>query len=493
MKKHTYSMIYEAKERTPYKPYGKSPRDSAINVHKDSGDLYNGKKKSTIFKSKFDTAKSKGDINSIAAAFARYFKKFAESHNNSKASIKRLKLDDRHKGALGLANLFLRLVNDAMSDANGNVMSLHDPDSFNMFKSRLMKQLRETSPMYPILFMVGREILSGNDSIRGSASLVKWLNAAADELDVASMSNVYKQKEGLDSASKKVSKKVDLGPTLTYVNRYMEALRSKIESGDIEYSDILGSNYSEFLNNYFGDSDEDSDEPSDDSVIDEFKEEMKQAVVDNKNSDNKKFVRGSEQEPIVDKWVDKLIDGDFGVFNNFVDAVFKTSIGSSPAFTIHFYDKVIDKYGPEMARAIKARADGLTNTRYEDPKPSPIIPSKEKEDDDDVKKLPNYALITDTMRNTETENEFLKKAKAMSKMDFTTDELRLIMKELTDRYKNGPGVEHTRGRGNSAPMSRAMLTRIMSAMDLNAKVAAANSAAKTKTESISYYIDNYLI
>lgn len=470
--------IYEADPKPmTFKPTTDNKRNAGIRVNKDSGDDYSSNNIPSIFGNKWNTKESRGVLNSISAKFAKFFSELADSNDTARPYIEKLKLDDRRKGALGLANLYGRLLNDVLTDTNGNRVATNDEDGFNLIKNRLQTQLGGESSLYPILFRIGRDITLGDTegAKNGSVNLVRWLSNIADKLGVNDMSEIYKQKDKIDS--------IDGAKALSYltrdINDYMENMRDDVKNGKVSDADIIGMPNSEYMNVYYGD--EGEGEVDDDVLFQDeittFKREMAQSLKDSESLPRQK--RWKLQDDIVDKWIPNFIDGKNNV-KMFANAIIQSSGGTHPAFTDKFLNTISDVHGEQFARDINKMSSKITKTEYED-NPPPKSASNS---------IALNKSVIDAAVNSATTNDLISSAKKLAALDLSVDDLNYISSALGNRMKNGPDITRSKGRGSGKeyPFKGQQDWDFKQAMQFDKKLAQAN---KNNESTAISYVDSF--
>lgn len=205
----------------------------------------------SIFDAKFDTSKNNKLINSLAGKFSRFFKGLLESKSGRTSQIakdiKKLGLDDHRKGGRAMALLYLRLLNDILHSAEGQRYDLGDKSEMGEVKSRL----QELSPIYPTVFMMGRDLMKGTTpDIDGVYVFVKALSDLADRLGLDTALDLYNSKDKLDQSFYKAFRSgIDNEKLQDIFNDYfIKASKDSLSDGD-----IIGLSGEEFTQAYYGD------------------------------------------------------------------------------------------------------------------------------------------------------------------------------------------------------------------------------------------------
>lgn len=214
----------------------------------------------SIFDAKFDTSKNNKLINSLAGKFARFFKDLKSGKSgktsNVAQNIEALGLDDHRKGGRAMALLYLRLLNDILHSKEGQRYDLGDKSEMGEVKSRL----QELSPIYPTVFMMGRDLMKGDTpDVQGTHVLVKAMSDLADRLGVDTALDLYKSKDEIDqNFYKEFRSGIDNKKLQDIFNDYFISA----SKDDLTDGDIIGLTKDEFVSAYYGDETPDvEDEP----------------------------------------------------------------------------------------------------------------------------------------------------------------------------------------------------------------------------------------
>jgi len=304
-------------------------------------------------------------INPLVSKVQKFFgelKSGIRKDNQSDSYITKLKLD-QESGARSFATLFARILNDIMtgkpdivdSDKPG-VMSAKDPDSILEIVSRL-HSLKDKWLLYALVFMIGRNAWAGKNFFKndrtGSRKFLELLSKVTKDLtDVGeNAESAYKIAKAFDSMVKQDPN--DYKSMYNKVWRYTQDMVEASRDGNFNVNDIMFMSKDDYEKLYFpkgvSDREDDISFPTlpEDMLL--KYQEMRDKL---SSTDSRKFVRGSEVDPLVRIFAEyALATDDEEVVKNFVDDVIRASGGSSVAFTQNVINK-IDKKFPNVAKYI---------------------------------------------------------------------------------------------------------------------------------------------
>jgi len=350
---------------------------TGVRTTKDSGDDYDPDKVSTAFDdNNFNLGKYMGVTSKLAPKFQKFFKNLAKTSKPAQKLIKDLKLDER-SGAAGLAALYARILHDALQDGNGNPISLNDETSYHVFKNRLKTQLGEgNSILYPILFLMGRNLLNGDEEAAKNGSIV-FLKALSDILGNENIDvdgkNIYHKMKDFDTKYNTYTKRVDaMGDDMTKqlgkeykrsnINKELDNIMDDLQQKNIDASDLLYMDDDEYMKLYYPDA---AKGDNDDSKFAELKKAMFDAIKTAKENGEEPFHRGTETDKVVNEFGEYVLDTkDPKMISDFADAVIAGSKGSRGAIPSEWLSKVAE-IDVDLARDIKKRIDTLSKDTYE--------------------------------------------------------------------------------------------------------------------------------